>query len=186
MGILPPPCPPAPLPPCQVDYSIFFLKLKRAAEANYTPLQMCDLCIPVLGRRAKAHPGKPCVVAKTLYCSLCCVYGHSYTSCAETDLKAFRVNASIIYEEVPAPVDIPDDSEKVVEVTDDDEGVCVRAMLIANNIVPMACQEKGRREGRDVRENRARLVEFMKARGKILVLVRPRKFVPRRGDVAVV
>ena len=102
------------------------------------------------------------------------------------ELKEFRANDSVIYQEVPASIDIPADSEMVVEVTDDDEGVCVRAMLIANNIIPMACQEKGRREGRDVRENRARLVEFMKARGKTLVLVRPRKFVPRRADTTVV
>ena len=71
-------------------------------------------------------------------------------------------------------LDIP-----VLVVTDDDEGVCVRAMLIANNIVPMACQEKGRREGRDVRENRARLVEFMKGRKKTLIFVKPKKFVIR-------
>jgi hypothetical protein len=147
---------------------------------------MCDLCIPVLGRRAKAHVGKTCVVAKTLYCSLCCVYGHSSKSCPEQELREFRADSRIVAPEVPVDIDIPADSERVVEVTDDDEGVCVRAMLIANNIVPMACQEKGRREGRDVRENRARLVEFMKARGKTLVLVRPRKFIPRRADIAVV
>ena len=137
---------------------------------------MCDICIPVLGRRAKWHPGKPCVIAKTLYCSLCCVYGHSYKSCKETELKAFRESSEIVAPEEPVPIEFPEGSETWVEVTDDDEGVCVRAMLIGNNIVPMACQEKGRREGRDVRENKARLIEFMKQRGKILIFVKHRPF----------
>lgn len=136
---------------------------------------MCDLCIPILGRRAKFHPGKVCVIAKTLYCSLCSVYGHSYKNCSENELKEFRANSDIIAEEVPVKIEFPDGSEKWVEVTDDDEGLCVRAMLIGNNIVPMACQEKGRREGRDIRENKARLVEFMKRRGKTLVFIRPAK-----------
>jgi len=44
-------------------------------------------------------------------------------------------------------------------------------MLIANKIVPMACQEKGRFDERDYHENKARLVEFLKSIGKKLVLV---------------
>jgi hypothetical protein len=140
---------------------------------------MCDICISILGNKAKAHTGKGCVVAKTLYCSLCCVYGHSQRLCPEKELREFRANDAILYAEEQIPLDIPVDFNKWVEVTDDDEGVCVRAMLIANNIVPMACQEKGRREGRDVRENRARLVDFMKGRGKTLIFIKPRKFVIR-------
>ena len=138
---------------------------------------MCDLCIPVLGRRAKRHPGKPCVIAKTLYCSLCCVYGHTYRTCEEAELKTFRESPEIVVPEVPAPIEFPEGFESYVEVTDDDEGLCVRAMLIGNNIVPMACQEKGRREGRDIRENKARLVEFMKRQKKILIFVKPKQLV---------
>ena len=134
---------------------------------------MCDVCIPVIGRRAKFHPGKECPVGKTLYCNLCAIYGHSYKSCGQTALKEFRKSAEIIVEEQPVENYFPPDSESWIEVTDDDEGLCVRAMLIANNIVPMACQEKGRREGRDIRENRARLVEFMKRQKKTLVFVKP-------------
>ena len=103
--------------------------------------------------------------------------------CQKKELRTFRASNTIVYAEEPVPLVIPTDSESWVEVTDDDEGVCVRAMLIANNIVPMACQEKGRREGRDVRENRARLVEFMKGRGKTLVFLKPRKFTFRRQEV---
>ena len=117
---------------------------------------------------------KQCVISKTLYCSLCSVYGHSYLACPQTALKEFRQSSDIIIPEEPISIKFPADSESWVEVTDDDDGVCVRAMLIANNIVPMACQEKGRREGRDVRENRARLIEFMKRHKKTLIFVKPK------------
>jgi len=60
-----------------------------------------------------------------------------------------------------------------VEVGEEDDGKCVRAMLIANNIVPMSCQEKGRNDKKDVKENTKRLAEFLKKRGKKLVLVKP-------------
>lgn len=136
-------------------------------------LLMCDVCIPVLGRRAKAHHGRPCIIAKTMYCTLCSVSGHSYKGCPRTALKEFRESSEIIVAEEPIPISFPADSESWVEVTDDDEGLCVRAMLIANNIVPMACQEKGRREGRDIRENKARLIEFMKRRKKTLIFIKP-------------
>ena len=135
---------------------------------------MCDICIPILKRRAKFHPGKPCVVAKTLYCSLCAVYGHSYKRCCETDTKAFRESAPaepLIQD--PIQIDFPADFADQVEVGEEDDGKCVRAMLIANNIVPMSCQEKGRNDKKDVKENTKRLAEFLKKRGKKLVLVKP-------------
>jgi len=138
---------------------------------------MCDVCIPVLGRRAKSHEGTQCSIAKALYCNLCAMYGHSYRACGRTALKEFRESSEIIVPEETIPIQFPAESESWVEVTDDDEGLCVRAMLIANNIVPMACQEKGRREGRDVRENRARLVEFMKRQKKTLIFVKPKPLV---------
>ena len=134
---------------------------------------MCDVCIRVLGRRAKLHTGKECAIAKSMFCNLCSVYGHSYKACPQTALKEFRESSDIIVAEEPIPISFPPNSESWIEVTDDDEGVCIRAMLIANNIVPMACQEKGRREGRDVRENRARLIEFMKRQKKTLVFIKP-------------
>jgi hypothetical protein len=45
------------------------------------------------------------------------------------------------------------------------------AMLIANKIVPMACQEKGRLDERDYHENKKRLVDFLKGINKKLVLI---------------
>jgi len=134
---------------------------------------MCDACIPILGHWAKFHNGKECPIAKTRYCNLCAVYGHSYKQCSQTFVKDLRKSDKIVVEEQPIENYFPPGFESWVEVTDDDEGLCVRAMLIANNIVPMACQERGRREGRDIRENRARLIEFMKRQKKILIFVKP-------------
>jgi hypothetical protein len=70
-------------------------------------------------------------------------------------------------------MDFPDDYESWIEVIDDEEGKTVRAMLIANSVVPMTCQEKGRSEKRDVVENTTRLREFLKKNGKKLVLIKP-------------
>ena len=135
---------------------------------------MCDICIPILGRQAKFHPGKPCVVAKTLYCSLCAVYGHSYKGCPETATKALRESTPTEpLQETVVNLTFPADVASHVEITDDEEGKCVRAMLIANNIVPMSCQEKGRNDKKDVKENIKRLDKFLKGRGKRLVLVKP-------------
>jgi len=137
---------------------------------------MCDTCISILGRYAKAHPGIPCVVAKTLYCSFCAVYGHSYKGCprvAKRDaLKPFNNEDENTVTEVPVTC------RTYIEITDDDEGKCVRAMLISNNIAPMSCQEKGRSEKKDVKENTKRLAEFLEKRGKKLILVKP--YVPKR------
>ena len=135
---------------------------------------MCDTCISVLGIGARPHPGKPCVVAKTLYCSLCAVYGHSYKKCPEAELKKFRESApKTPYKAEPVNINPPANYDKWVEVGEEDDGKCVRAMLIANNIVPMSCQEKGRSTKKDVKENTKRLADFLKGRGKTLVLVKP-------------
>lgn len=93
--------------------------------------------------------------------------------CPEKELRQFRESSNIIVEEVLIINIFPKDFESTVYVTDDDEGQCIRAMLVANNIVPMACQEKGRREGRDIRENKQRLINFMKRRNKKIVFLEP-------------
>ena len=49
----------------------------------------------------------------------------------------------------------------------------IRAALVANDVVPMICQEKGKRELKEYRENRRRLADLCQARGRRLVLVGP-------------
>ena len=147
--------------------------MKRWAELG--PLnRMCDTCLSILGSNAKPHPGQPCVIAKTLYCSLCAVYGHSYKKCAEVELKRFRETApKQPYRPEPINIPQPTGRENWVEVGEEEDGKCVRAMLKANNIDPMSCQEKGRSTKKDVKENTKRLAEFLKSRGKMLVMVKP-------------
>jgi hypothetical protein len=59
------------------------------------------------------------------------------------------------------------------EITDADGPV--RSALIVNGITPMTCQEKGKREHRDFIENKKRLLEYVKSRNKVLILITPRK-----------
>jgi hypothetical protein len=88
--------------------------------------------------------------------------------CKRTVLKQFRETEGQLQEE-PIQYDIPEEEKKYVFVSDSERAFS--AMLIANKIVPMACQEKGRFDERDYHENKSRLVEFLKSIGKRLVLV---------------
>jgi len=127
---------------------------------------MCDTCRSILGKNARAHGSDPCILAKSLYCNLCSVYGHSVRGCKKSELRAFRASDSALVEE-KLIYDAPD--SMLVFVSDSEKAFS--AMLIANKIVPMACQEKGRLDERDYHENKGRLVEFLKSIGKKLVLV---------------
>jgi hypothetical protein len=135
---------------------------------------MCDVCIPILKNCGSRHERSECVVANSFYCSICAKYGHSYDDCPQTDIKKSRqTTGQVNLNNIVIDFGFPDDYESWVEVVDDEDGKSVRAMLIANSIVPMTCQEKGRSEKRDVVENTTRLREFLKKQGKKLVLVEP-------------
>ncbi len=53
----------------------------------------------------------------------------------------------------------------------EDSNAAIAAALQVNGESPMICQEKGRKQNRDYKENRKRLGEFVKAKGRTLVLV---------------
>jgi len=127
---------------------------------------MCDICIPILGRYARAHEGRPCSLSKSLYCGKCAVHGHSPQRCT----KAFPV-VPVTMEEATLETDVPVGAAAVFEVTNTD--ACVRSALSVNGIVPMVCQEVGKKKQRDFIENKRRLMELCKQRGKQLVLVDP-------------
>ena len=130
-------------------------------------LVMCDVCISILGKNARSHGSNPCILAKSLYCNLCSVYGHSVSLCKRRGLRYFRITDGPLIEE-PIIYDVPDENN-LVFVSDSERAFS--AMLIANKLVPMACQEKGRFDERDYHENKSRLVEFLKSVGKKLILV---------------
>ena len=127
---------------------------------------MCETCIPILGKMARVHTGKPCILGKALYCSLCCVHGHGPVNCPKKSMKSFRETDGLHIEEKL----VYDHPEKDwIEISDSEQAFS--AMLIANKIVPMACQEKGKLDERDYHENKQRLIDLVKASGKKLVII---------------
>jgi len=94
------------------------------------------------------------------------VYGHGPVNCPKKAMKAFRESDGI-YKEERLTYEIPETN--LIEVSDSEQAFS--AMLIANKIVPMACQEKGKLDERDYHENKQRLIEFVKSVGKKLVLI---------------
>jgi hypothetical protein len=145
--------------------------LNIEAKAFYNAFSMsCKRCVSILGKYAKPHPVNPCPLEKALYCGVCACYGHTPTSCK----RAYDIsqNKSKVFE-VPLP-NIPQcPFTSLISVTDADAPV--RVSLIANGIIPMTCQEKGKKIQRDLIENRKRLIECLKARGQTLLLITPKK-----------
>ena len=78
---------------------------------------------------------------------------------------------------------IPEPAQQVImEVAETDEAI--RAALVAAGEKPMICQEKGRREKREMTENKKKLQKIADIAGKKLVYVRdieaPKKSVARK------
>ena len=118
----------------------------------------CAKCVSILGKYAKPHPKTPCPLTKALYCGQCAVYGHALSECRRLRIEyEFDTTYEI---QIIEP-------KKDHEITNADGPV--RAALLANDIVPMVCQEKGKKLQRDFIENKRRLIEFVKARGETIV-----------------
>jgi hypothetical protein len=64
-------------------------------------------------------------------------------------------------------------SHEIADFAVANDETVIRAALVANDVVPMICQEKGKRELKEYRENRRRLGELAAKRGQRLVLVGP-------------
>lgn len=121
---------------------------------------MCDICLPVLGRYAKKHPGKPCSLEKALYCGRCATHGHSNARC-----KVVPVEDTI---DLESTVEVNYQDPAIFEVQDTDGAV--RAVLKAHGVADMICQAKGKKDNIDFNENKRRLLKLAKQRGQILVL----------------
>lgn len=130
---------------------------------------MCDTCRPVLGKWARAHPRTPCPVAKALYCTTCAVYGHGPKRCPAAALRAERGAPDLAAADTLYPVGAAQPFMEHAWVVEDDEE-CIKSALVINGGTPMICQEKGKREMKEYRENKRRLVELAKENGQILVL----------------
>jgi hypothetical protein len=62
-------------------------------------------------------------------------------------------------------------SDPRFEVTDDE--ACIKAALVAYGGIPMICQEKGKREKKEYKENLRRLVQIVNDAGGTLILRKP-------------
>lgn len=121
----------------------------------------CKWCASILYKYAKPHPKTPCPLIKSLYCGYCSIYGHTRHECPR------NMDDSVVNEE---PISIPYDSfVKGHEIMYTDSSI--RALLLANDIVPMVCQEKGKKLQRDFLENKRRLLEFVNKRGETIIFI---------------
>lgn len=74
-------------------------------------------------------------------------------------------------EELPPQVQLHPQEAMWLEIADHEP--TIRAALVANGVQPMICQQKGREQQRDYRENVKRLQQLCKERGRRLILVGP-------------
>lgn len=63
--------------------------------------------------------------------------------------------------------------EWLLEVPETDEGL--RAALVAAGVKPMICQEKGKKENREITENKKRLQKVADKAGRKLIFIKPSK-----------
>ena len=126
---------------------------------------MCDICTPVFGRKARRHPTTPCPLAKALYCTVCASYGHKVSACGLRRSLEVEPVTETMY-----PVDpVPDVLVGKVFIVADDE-TCIKGALIVNGVTPMICQGKGKRELKEYRENKKRLIDLALTHGATLIL----------------
>lgn len=122
---------------------------------------------------------------KARYCGLCASYGHSPTGCPDSLTRAYRephlmeqlIPPSLLQEfniQSQTPLlshRIPEAPRQVImEVCETEDAI--RAALIAAGEKPMICQEKGRREKREMTENKKKLQKIADSAGKKLVYVK--------------
>lgn len=144
----------------------------------------CTGCRGILGRLVKSHFADACPLRKASYCGLCANYGHSPANCPDTGSRAFRVPQfmeQLVPPSLLAEFNIQSQTpllssrvpekprENIMEVPETEEAI--RAALMAAGERPMICQEKGRREKREMMENKKKLQKIADAAGKKLVYV---------------
>jgi len=148
--------------------------------------ESCKACRATLGSLVKRHTADRCPLIAGSYCGLCASYGHSPYNCPDTTSRAYRephyieqlVPASVLEELnirtmtlIPGcPVSKLPEEERVWEVLETDEGL--RAALTNLGVKPMRCQEKGKKEAKEIQENKRRLQGIADATGFKVVYIR--------------
>ena len=146
----------------------------------------CTQCRPVLGRLVKRHAPDACPLLKGSYCGMCASYGHSPATCPDKLTRQFR-EPQFLEQLIPynlleqygvdtatplcgnaAAVAQPS-PDTFLEVPETDEAL--RAAVLAAGGKPMICQEKGKKENRELTENKKRLQKLADAKGQKLIFV---------------
>ncbi len=146
---------------------------------------ICTQCRPILGRLTKRHTPDACPLLKGSYCGMCASYGHSPATCPDKTTRQFRepqfleqliphtlleqynvATATPLYSGrlTPAPV-----VESILEIPETDEAL--RAAVLAAGGKPMICQEKGKKENRELTENKKRLQKLADAKGQKIIFI---------------
>ena len=147
--------------------------------------ERCFACAPILGRLVKAHGANACPLVRSRYCGMCASYGHTPSNCPDVTTRNFRepqfmeqlippsliekhkINTLTHLKSVKVATEAPKDW--LLEVPDTDEGL--RAALIAAGVKPMICQAQGKKENREITENKQRLQNVATAAGRKLVFI---------------
>ena len=121
----------------------------------------------------KPHGVDACPLANASYCGLCASYGHSPSTCPDAVTRAYRepqyleqlvppsvleqfnINTRTPLAAAASAAATSIEEERIWEVLDTDEGL--RAALTNLGLKPMICQEKGRKEAKEIQENKRRL-----------------------------
>ncbi len=159
---------------------------------------VCKACRPTLGRLVKRHAPEACPLLKGSYCGLCSSYGHSPATCPDTMYHGHREPAFVeqllpptlielygITSRTPLKLPLPPAPvvEATMEVVEVEESL--RAAIQAAGGKPMICQEKGKKENRELTENKKRLQKLADAKGQKLVFIAaPGSIKPAAGAAA--
>ena len=149
--------------------------------------ESCTQCRNILGRLVKRHAPDDCPLISSSYCGLCASYGHSPSTCADAVTQAYRepqfveqlVPAGFLEEygirsQTPLPgavkrMEVAQATQRLMEVPETDEAL--RAALTAAGVKPMICQEKGKKENKEITENKKRLQKVADKMGRKLVFL---------------
>jgi len=147
--------------------------------------EKCRQCASVLGKLVKPHKPEACPLIKGSYCGLCASYGHTQSCCPDTLTQAYR-QPQYLEQLVPPSLletygitsrtilpgcPILTAKEHLMEIPETDDAL--RAALIAAGVKPMICQEKGKKENKELNENKKRLQKVADKAGRKLIFVKP-------------
>ena len=145
----------------------------------------CKQCSGILGRLVKRHLPDACPLIRGSYCGVCASYGHSPSNCPDgvtlahrepqyieqlippSLLEQYGIESRTVLPAFTASVKAA--NERIMEVPETDDAL--RAALLAAGVKPMICQEKGKKENKEIIENKKRLQKVADKIGRKLVFI---------------